>query len=190
MRVVYDRTQALAAERRDTRTAPDWVFASGYSRQSNLTVFWGAAAQLGVIGLVLAFSPIAALATALASAVTLFAAAPIVRRATPLRLSADGVELDGLGRVAWPAIRRGALTVIERTKGDAARLELYLGVSLEDALTPDATGPLRSLQTRIWRYDAAARRLILALDPLEDAPNAIAKAVSAFHGREVRTQRY
>jgi len=117
-------------------------------------------------------------------ALMLFAVAfhfwPFIRRNEPaLIASSAGLEVTGLGVIAWDGIKDAVLIDKAMRTIRNSELHLTLGRPLEAALSVDKRGDLaRRLMVQIWRHKDDT--LVVKLEPLDMPPEPILETVQGF----------
>jgi len=117
-------------------------------------------------------------------ALMLFAVAfhfwPFVRRNDPaLIASSAGLEVAGLGVIAWDNIKNAV--VIDKAMRTIRNSELHLTLArpLDDALSVEKRGDIaRRLMVQIWHYTDDT--LVVKLEPLDVRPEPILETVQGF----------
>lgn len=105
---------------------------------------------------------------------------PFVQKNAPaLIASSAGLEVTGLGIIAWDSIKEAV--VIDKAMRTIRNSELHLTLAcpLEEALSVEKRGDIaRRLMVQIWRYKDDT--LVVKLEPLDVPPEPILETVQGF----------
>jgi hypothetical protein len=113
---------------------------------------------------------------------------PLLHREQALKLGADGVTVDGVGRAPWEAVSRIRSREIVVDGRRITQLALTLGAPAEMAIVGDRPKPHRKLQMQIARV-VDDQAIIINLSDLDDSPEDVIRAAEYFLGQRVESQR-
>lgn len=161
----------------------DRVFTADYDKTDVASRVWlplGVAAILGMSGLLMGL-PVLSL---LAAGLTFIALRswPLTRHNRPaLVLSAQGVEIDGLGLVKWKDVARVDSGVVQVKAMKRPAIDLTFTKPLQDVFNATDATRLRPWEIRIFNLRKTGQ-LRLDISRMEDAAEDILDAFKHFHG--------
>ncbi len=157
------------------------IFVADYDRENVGRLVWlplGVAAVLGMAGLLLSFP----LLSFFAAVFTYLALRnwPLARYNCPaLRLSEDGVEVDGLGLVRWRDVSSVDAGVVQVRGLKMPALDIAFRGPVTEVLEPTDASRLRPWEFRIFRLRKDGQ-LRLNLSKMDDEPDDIQQAFRYF----------
>jgi hypothetical protein len=113
---------------------------------------------------------------------------PILHREQALKMGADGVVIDGVGRAPWEAVSRIRTREIVVDGRRITQLAFTLAAPASIAILGDRPKPHRKFQMQIARV-VDDKAIVINLADLEDSPDEVIRAAEYFLGQRVESQR-